>query len=228
MLKKVLVVDDDEKIRRILQQTLRTEGFMVIEADGGRSALPSFKQEKPDLVILDLMMPEMDGFEVLRQIRKTSDTPVIILSARDELTDKAAGFALGVDDYLAKPFSPAELVMRTKAVLRRAGEPRTDRQEIIAVDDIEMNIPAHRLTVRGEEVRLTPSEFALLGILMKNAGRVFSREQLLMLLRTNDFPEDLNSVNVFLHRLRQKIEPDPAEPRYLLTVWGVGYTFVKK
>ncbi len=118
--------------------------------------------------------------------------------------------------------------MRAKAVLRRAGEPRADRQEIITVDDIEINFPAHRLTVRGEELRLTPSEFALLGILMKNAGRVFSRGQLLMLLRTNDFPEDVNSVNVFLHRLRQKIEPDPSEPKYLLTVWGVGYTFVKK
>lgn len=228
MLKKVLVVDDDEKIRRVLQQTLRTEGFTVIAADCGKSALQSFKREKPDLVVLDLMMPEMDGFEVLRQIRKVNDTPAIILSARDELTDKAAGFALGVDDYLTKPFSPAELVMRAKAVLRRAGEPRADRQEIITVDDIEINFPAHRLTVRGEEVRLTPSEFALLGILMKNAGRVFSRGQLLMLLRTNDFPEDVNSVNVFLHRLRQKIEPDPSEPKYLLTVWGVGYTFVKK
>lgn len=228
MRKRVLVVDDDEKIRRVLQQTMRMENFLVFAADSGKEAMLQFKREKPDLVILDLMMPGMDGFEVLREIRKTSNTPVIILSARDELTDKAAGFALGVDDYLAKPFSPAELVMRAKAVLRRAGETKADSQEVIAIGEVEINFTAHQLKVRGEDVRLTPSEFALLGILMKNAGRVLNREQLLSLLRTDDFPEDVNSVNVFLHRLRHKIEQNPSEPSYLLTVWGVGYTFAKK
>lgn len=228
MSKKILVVEDDDIIRRILHQTLTKEGFQVVIAADGSEALIKCRQENPDLILLDLMLPGMDGFQVIMEVRKKKEIPVIILSAKDELTDKALGFGLGVDDYVTKPFSPAELVMRVKAVLRRVKEAKQAASDKIKIADVEIDFLSFQLTVRGESVKLTRIEFNLLGILMRHAGQVLSREQLLLLLHESSFLGDLNAMNVFVHRLRQKIERDPSKPEYLLTVWGVGYTFVNK
>ncbi len=224
MSKKILVVDDEIKIRRILQQILIKEGFAVVEAENGREALTCFSAEKPDLVILDVMMPEMDGFDFLRTIRKKYDTPVIILSAKDELLDKTIGFTLEADDYVAKPFSPQELALRAKAVLKRSQKSK-DQGESIRIVDVELNFTAHRLFVRGQRVDLTPKEFKLLAILIRHAGQILTREQLLKLAEDDTYIGDSNAVNVFINRLRQKIEKDPAKPEYLLTVRGIGYKF---
>jgi len=222
--KKVLVVDDEIKIRRILQQILLKEGFAVVEAENGREALACFFAEKPDLVILDVIMPEMDGFDFLRTIRKNHDTPVIILSAKDELLDKTIGFTLEADDYVAKPFSPQELALRAKAVLKRSQKTR-HQGESIRIADLELNFTTHRLFVRGKRVDLTPKEFKLLAILIRHAGQILTREQLLKLAEDDPYIGDSNAVNVFINRLRQKIEKDPAKPEYLLTVRGIGYKF---
>lgn len=224
MAKKVLVVDDEIKIRRILQQILLKEGFAVVEAENGREALACFFAEKPDLVILDVIMPEMDGFDFLRTIRKNHDTPVIILSAKDELLDKTIGFTLEADDYVAKPFSPQELALRAKAVLKRSQKTR-HQGESIRIADLELNFTTHRLFVRGKRVDLTPKEFKLLAILIRHAGQILTREQLLKLAEDDPYIGDSNAVNVFINRLRQKIEKDPAKPEYLLTVRGIGYKF---
>ncbi|MBS3886769.1 MAG: response regulator transcription factor [Dethiobacter sp.] len=224
MSKKVLVVDDESKIRRILQQILLKEGFAVVEAENGREALACFLAEKPDLVILDIMMPEMDGFDFLRTIRKKYDTPVIILSAKDELLDKTIGFTLEADDYVAKPFSPLELALRAKAVLKRS-QASKQQGESIRIADVELNFTTHRLFVRDQRVDLTPKEFKLLAILIRHAGQILTREQLLKLSEDDPYIGDSNAVNVFINRLRQKIEKDPAKPEYLLTVRGIGYKF---
>lgn len=224
MSKKVLVVDDEIKIRRILQQILIKEGFAVVEAENGREALACFLAEKPDLVILDVMMPEMDGFDFLRTIRKSYDTPVIILSAKDELLDKTIGFTLEADDYVAKPFSPLELALRAKAILKRS-QMCKPQGESIRVADLELNFTSYRLFVRGKRVDLTPKEFKLLSILVRHAGQILTREQLLNLAEEDPYIGDSSAVNVFINRLRQKIEKDPARPEYLLTVRGIGYKF---
>jgi len=222
--KKVLVVDDEIKIRRILQQILIKEGFAVVEAENGREALACFLAEKPDLVILDVMMPEMDGFDFLRTIRKSYDTPVIILSAKDELLDKTIGFTLEADDYVAKPFSPLELALRAKAILKRSQKCKP-QGESIRIADLELNFTSYRLFVRGQRVDLTPKEFKLLSILVRHAGQILTREQLLNLAEEDPYIGDSSAVNVFINRLRQKIEKDPARPEYLLTVRGIGYKF---
>lgn len=224
MSKKVLVVDDEIKIRRILQQILIKEGFAVVEAENGREALACFLAEKPDLVILDVMMPEMDGFDFLRTIRKSYDTPVIILSAKDELLDKTIGFTLEADDYVAKPFSPLELALRAKAILKRS-QMCKPQGESIRIADLELNFTSYRLFVRGQRVDLTPKEFKLLSILVRHAGQILTREQLLNLAEEDPYIGDSSAVNVFINRLRQKIEKDPARPEYLLTVRGIGYKF---
>lgn len=224
MSKKVLVVDDEIKIRRILQQILIKEGFAVVEAENGREALACFLAEKPDLVILDVMMPEMDGFDFLRTIRKSYDTPVIILSAKDELLDKTIGFTLEADDYVAKPFSPLELALRAKAILKRSQKCKP-QGESIRIADLELNFTSYRLFVRGQRVDLTPKEFKLLSILVRHAGQILTREQLLNLAEEDPYIGDSSAVNVFINRLRQKIEKDPARPEYLLTVRGIGYKF---
>lgn len=224
MAKKVLIVDDESKIRRVVQQILRKEGFVVVEAENGQDALVRFLAEKPDLVILDVMMPEMNGFDFLRTIRKNYETPVIILSAKDDLLDKTIGFTLEADDYVAKPFSPLELVLRTKAILKRSQKSPCQGKSI-HIMELELDCTAHRLYVRGERVDLTPKEFKLLAILMHHAGQVLTREQLLNLAEEDPYIGDSNIINVFINRLRQKVERDPAKPEYLLTVRGIGYKF---
>lgn len=223
--RKILVVDDESKIRSILRQTLVREGYEVVEAGGGREALEMVESERPCLILLDIMMPDMDGFEVLKELRKSFDTPVIILSAKDDLIDKAVGFTLGVDDYVAKPFSPLELKMRVKAVLRRTARNGNSEPNTIKIGETQIDFLEHRFTVAGKSVDLTPSEFKLIGILMRNAGKVMTREQLLLQLNESEYFGDLNVINVFIRRLRQKIEKDPSCPSYLLTVRGVGYKY---
>ncbi|MDI3281018.1 MAG: response regulator transcription factor [Bacillota bacterium] len=224
---KILIVDDEPKIRRAVEQALQKEGFRCLQAGDGPSAWRVFQEERPDLVILDLMLPGEDGFEVCRRIRAQSQVPVIILSVKGELTDKVAGFTLGVDDYLTKPFSPAELVLRVKAVLRRAYAHQSAplAGEVIRAGDLIINA-AQRSVHRGEEeITLTAREFDLLWLLAAHPGRVFTKEQILDRIWGCDYVGDENVVPVLVRRLREKVEPDPARPRYIQTVWGVGYKF---
>ncbi|MBS4032060.1 MAG: response regulator transcription factor [Clostridiales bacterium] len=226
---KILVVDDETKIRRVVEQSLRKDAYRVVHASDGLEALQKVEAEKPDLIILDLMMPEMDGFEVCKALRSKGDnTPVIILSARDELDNKAHGFNLGVDDYVTKPFSPAELALRVKAVLRRlSGEDLAPRLREGTFDDgrLYINSKTRDVKLNDAAVYLTAKEFDLLWVLATNPGQVYSRDQLLDLVWGNEYFGDAGTVTVLIRRIREKIEKDPANPTYLRTVWGIGYKF---
>ncbi|NLP37640.1 MAG: response regulator transcription factor [Firmicutes bacterium] len=226
---KILVVDDEPRIRRIVEQSLRKDAYRVIHAADGREGLQKAQEEHPDLIVLDLMMPEMDGFEVCRELRRKGDnTPVIILSAKDELEDKTLGFNLGIDDYVTKPFSPSELALRVKAVLRRvAGEELAPRLREGTFDDgrLYINSKTREVKLNGEPVYLTAKEFDLLWVLANNPGVVYSRDQLLDLVWGHEYFGDAGTVTVLIRRIREKIEKDPANPTYLRTVWGIGYKF---
>jgi DNA-binding response OmpR family regulator len=226
---KILVVDDEPKIRRIVEQSLRKDAYRVVHACDGMEALQKISSESPDLVVLDLMMPEMDGFEVCKVMRSRGDnTPVIILTAKDELEDKAHGFNLGVDDYVTKPFSPSELALRVKAVLRRvSGEELAPRLKEGTFDDgrLYINSKTREVRLNGEGVYLTAKEFDLLWVLANNPGVVYSRDQLLDMVWGNEYFGDAGTVTVLIRRIREKIEKDPANPTYLRTVWGIGYKF---
>lgn len=226
---KILVVDDEPKIRRIVEQSLRKDAYRVVHACDGMEAMQKLDAEQPDLVVLDLMMPEMDGFEVCKAMRSRGDnTPVIILTAKDELEDKAYGFNLGVDDYVTKPFSPSELALRVKAVLRRvSGEDLAPRLKEGTFDDgrLCINSKTREVALNGESVYLTAKEFDLLWVLANNPGVVYSRDQLLDLVWGNEYFGDAGTVTVLIRRIREKIEKDPANPTYLRTVWGIGYKF---
>lgn len=226
---KILVVDDEPKIRRIVEQSLRKDAYRVVHACDGLEALQKLETEHPDLLVLDLMMPEMDGFEVCKAMRNRGDnTPVIILTAKDELEDKAFGFNLGVDDYVTKPFSPSELALRVKAVLRRvSGEELAPRLKEGTFDDgrLYINSKTREVRLNGEDVYLTAKEFDLLWVLANNPGVVYSRDQLLDMVWGNEYFGDAGTVTVLIRRIREKIEKDPANPTYLRTVWGIGYKF---
>lgn len=226
---KILVVDDELKIRRIVEQSLRKDAYRVVHACDGADALQKIEAERPDLIVLDLMMPEMDGFEVCKVLRNRGDnTPVIILSAKDELEDKAHSFNLGVDDYVTKPFSPSELALRVKAVLRRvSGEDLAPRLKEGTFDDGRLFICSKTREVKlyNEPVYLTAKEFDLLWVLANNPGTVYSRDQLLDLVWGNEYFGDTGTVTVLIRRIREKIEKDAANPTYLRTVWGIGYKF---
>ena len=226
---KILVVDDEPKIRRIVEQSLRRDAYRVVHACDGLEALQKVESERPDLIVLDLMMPEMDGFEVCKTLRSRGDsTPVIILSAKDELDDKAHGFNLGVDDYVTKPFSPSELALRVKAVMRRInGEELAPRLKEGAFDDgrLYINSKTRVVKLNEEDVYLTAKEFDLLWVLANNPAVVFSRDQLLDMVWGNEYFGDAGTVTVLIRRIREKIEKDPANPTYLRTVWGIGYKF---
>ncbi len=224
---RILLVDDEESIKKVVEQALTKEGFEVLYAGDGIKGWEMFKQENPDLVILDIMLPEKDGFEVLRLIRKEADTPVIMLSAKSEIIDKSVGFNLGADDYLTKPFSTIELVLRVKALIRRNVELLKTNNEIGTVNykDFSINCKSREVIVRGEKIDLTAKEFDLLCFLANNPEQVFTREQLFKHLWDEDYVADLGSISVFVRRIRTKIEIEPAKPQYLKTVWGVGYKF---
>jgi len=220
MKKKIMVVDDEQTLVKALSFALEKEGFMVSPAYNGEEALQKWKENRFDLVILDLMMPGMDGYEVCRRLRQESNIPIIMLTARAEDIDKIQGLELGADDYVTKPFNPRELIARIKSVLRRS---QREISGAIEVSDLKIDLVRHRVTLKGKQVELTSKEFALLSLMARNAGHVFSREQLLQQVWGYDFLGDPRTVDVHIRHLREKIEPDPSRPTYIITVWGAGY-----
>ncbi len=224
MAARVLVVDDEAQIVRVLRGYLERAGFAVLTAYDGVEALRLARQERPDLIILDLMLPGMDGIDVCRAIRKESDVPIIMLTARVEETDRIIGLELGADDYVTKPFSPREVVARVRAVLRRT-RPTADQagQAILVVGALRLDETKRTLTVDGKLVDLTPSEFDILKVMMRAPGRVFRREQLLEATQGIAYEGYERTIDTHIKNLRRKIEANPREPEYLLTVHGVGY-----
>ncbi|HLO01778.1 MAG TPA: response regulator transcription factor [Symbiobacteriaceae bacterium] len=239
MSRTILVVDDEPNIRELCRLYLEQEGFSVVEAADGPSALAQATELKPDLVVLDVMMPGKSGFEVCKELAPHG-IPVLLLTARSDELDRILGLELGADDYLTKPFSPRELVARVKAILRReervqtkaggALDPRTgasspDRPGLLTFPDFTLDLTGRSLVVRGQQLDLPPKEFDLLATLAQNPHRAFTREQLLEKVWDYSFYGDFRTVDVHVQRLRKKIEPDPEKPRYIRTVWGVGYKF---
>ena len=224
MAKTILVVDDQSNVRTLLREYLTAEGFRVVTAADGREALYAARREKPDLILLDIMMPEMSGYDFIRHYRKERDTPIILLTARLEETDKVLGLELGADDYITKPFGMRELVARLRAVLRRAGQAAAP-PEVLRIADITLDRTSHEVSVGARMVSLTPSEFNLLALLMANPGRVYARQDLLVELQGTSFEGVERTIDVHIRNLRSKIEPDPANPYYIETVFGVGYRF---
>lgn len=224
MPKTILVVDDKSSVRTLVRDYLAEQGFRAVTAEDGRSALSIARQEKPDLILLDIMMPEMDGYEFLRAYRKQQDTPVILLTAKLEETDKVLGLELGADDYVTKPFGMRELVARIRAVLRRVGQD-VPTEEVLRVGEISLDRGSRVVEVSGNPARLTPSEFDLLALLMASPGRAFTRAGLLEHLQGVTFKGAERTIDVHIRNLRAKIELDPAKPRYIETVFGVGYCF---
>ena len=225
-MKTILVVDDEPKIIKLVRDYLERAGFGVHVADDGKSALALIRLEKPDLVILDLGLPQMDGLDVTRELRKVSNVPVIILTGRSEESDKLIGLELGADDYITKPFSPKELVARVRALFRRMENYSIDSQEIMRVSDLTFDIPRMRLTAVGREIEeLTPTEFSLLVEMARYPGRVFTRAQLLDAVHGVAFESYERAIDAHVKNIRHKIEPTPSDPHYLLTVYGVGYKF---
>ncbi len=219
----VLLVDDEKTLVKALTFNLEKEGFRVEPAYDGREALEKVFELKPDIVVLDLMLPEVDGFEVCRQIRKKLDLPIIMLTARSEDIDKVLGLELGADDYLTKPFNSRELVARIKAILRRSTAWEEESKKQIQIGKLEIDLLQHRVRVDGREISLTSKEFSLLSYLAANAGNVYSREQLLEQVWGYDYYGDVRTVDVHIRHIREKIEKDPANPEIIVTVWGTGY-----
>jgi DNA-binding response OmpR family regulator len=222
---RVLVVDDEPIVREVLARYLSRDGFTVDTAEDGEEALAAFGRSRPDLVLLDLMLPRLDGLEVFRRMRGEAGPAVIMLTARGEETDRIVGLELGADDYVVKPFSPREVVARVRAVLRRASGKPAIRPSTLTFGDLKIDGRSREVRLAGEEVRLTPKEFDLLQFLASNARAVFGRVELLEELWDFAFDGDPSTVTVHIRRLREKIELDPSHPHHLVTVWGVGYRF---
>jgi DNA-binding response OmpR family regulator len=218
---RILVVDDEPKIVQLVRDYLERAGFAVSTARDGNEALMRAHQERPDLIVLDLGLPELDGLEVTRRLRRDSGVPIIMLTARHEETDKVVGLELGADDYVTKPFSPRELEARVRAVLRR--QSRDTDAEFLRAGDLTLDLPRLRAEVAGHAVELTATEFQLLSALAKQPGRVFTRAQLLDAIHGVAFDSYERAIDAHVKNIRRKIEPDPRTPSYLLTVYGVGY-----
>ena len=224
----IAIVEDEANIVELIKYNLDREGYRTISANNGRKGLEIVRQELPDLVILDLMLPELDGLSVCKQLRSdplTKTIPIIILTAKSEEADRVLGLEMGADDYVTKPFSPRELVARVRAVLRRSNTVDEEEPEVLENGVIRIDLRQHIVKVRGAEVELTPKEFDFLKLLLLNPGRAFTREFLLEHLWGYEYFGDTRTVDVHVRRLRQKIEDDPANPEYLETVRGVGYRF---
>jgi DNA-binding response OmpR family regulator len=226
-MKKILIVDDEPKIVQIARDYLERAGFAILVAHDGKLALTTARVEKPDLVVLDLGLPQLDGLDVTRALRKESNVPIIMLTARGEESDKLIGLELGADDYIVKPFSPKELVARARAVLRRF-ENASLGGETIRVADVSLDVKKMRATIAGKSVDLTPTEFQLLATLAREPGRIFTRAQLLDAARGVAFESYERAIDAHVKNIRRKIEPNPREPRYILSVYGVGYKFTDK
>ena len=225
---RVLVVDDEPIVREVLSRYLSREGFEVETAADGKTALDAFDATRPELIVLDLMLPEIDGLEVFRRVRARSGAAVIMLTARGEETDRVVGLELGADDYVAKPFSPREVVARVRAVLRRTREAATAGgagEDVLSFGELEIDPRTREARVDGRPVELTPREFDLLHFMASSPRTVFNRDHLLDELWDPSFAGDPSTITVHVRRLREKIEPNPANPRHLITVWGTGYRF---
>ena len=220
--KTILVVDDEKQIVEVLSAYLEREDYRVMAAYDGRTALDIALREKPDLILLDLMLPEVNGFEVCRILRNSSSVPIIMLTARDEETDKILCLEVGADDYITKPFSPREVLARVRAVLRRtAGEPAN--QERIKIGELDIDLAKHEVTKAGLPISLTPTEFKILEAMAKNPGRVFTRLQLIDYAQGYSFEGYERTIDAHVKNLRHKIEDDPKKPGYIVTIFGVGY-----
>jgi DNA-binding response OmpR family regulator len=224
----ILLVDDEESVRKVLTFPLERDGFTVVQAADGEEALRRFGESAPDLVVLDIMLPKLDGLEVCKRLRATSSVPIIMLTARDDELDKVIGLELGADDYITKPFSIREFRSRVRALLRRAKAPRADAEEVderIETDGLVIDVPRRTVEVRGEPVQLTYVEFELLRTLAAHPGRVYSRRMLLEALWKSADYRDPRTIDVHVRHLREKLEAEPRTPEYILTVRGVGYRF---
>lgn len=223
---KILVIDDDKHIVRLMEYMLKNAGFEVITAYDGQEGLKKLYEHKPDLVILDIMMPKMDGWTVCQRIREFSDVPLIMVTAKDQEGDIVRGLDLGADDYIVKPVRINEVVARVRACLRRAAQAATETRQITYTDDyLTIDLPTRRVTVAGKPVQLTPTEFNLLARLLQSAGRVLTYKQLLEDVWGWEYADELDYLRIYIWHLRQKIEQDPKNPRYILTEHGVGYRF---
>lgn len=220
----ILVVDDEPRIVKQARDYLEHAGFQVISAGDGNSALAHARQSRPDLVVLDLNLPGMDGLDVCRALRRESDVPIIMLTARVEETDRLIGLELGADDYVTKPFSPRELVARVRVILRRV-QGGTRQSGLLRAADLEIDLQGHRVSRDGEAIQLSRTEFNLLAVLAQHPGQTFSRAQLVERLHNVAYEGLDRSIDAHIKNLRRKLEPNPAEPRYVLTVYGVGYKF---
>ena len=220
----VLVVDDEQKIVKIARDYLEQSGFRVLSASDGKLALAVARHDRPDLIVLDLMLPGMDGLDVCRSLRRESDVPIIMLTARAEEADRLIGLELGADDYIVKPFSPRELVARVRALLRRA-QGKVTSPGRLQVGDLEVDLQGHRASRAGQTIKLTPLEFSILAILAQHPGQIFTRAQLLDRLHGVAYGGIDRSIDAHVKNLRRKLEDDPIQPRFILTVYGVGYQF---
>jgi len=226
----ILIADDETNITDVCSRYLQREGYRTITASNGKEALRLWEEERPSLLVLDLMMPELSGWEVCEVIRHREDVPILMLTARGEEADRLLGLTMGADDYMTKPFSPRELVLRVKSILRRTGStyPSISKEanssgRRLRFDGLELEEDTRKVWAAGQPVVLTAKEFELLWLLARHPGQVFSRSRLLELLWDSSYEGDMATVTVHIRRLREKIEPNPSEPRYVHTVWGIGY-----
>lgn len=223
----ILIVDDELRMRRFIRMNMELEGYQVIEAENGIHALDQIRQFNPDLVVMDVMMPEMDGFETLKLLREISTMPVILLTVRDDEEDVTRGLGLGADDYITKPFSPRVLTSRVGAVLRRAHWPAPPPRTVLRIDDrLSIDFNRHQVIVDGERIDLRPTEYRLLNHLIQNAGWVVPHDTLLAKVWGYEYRDETHYLRLYINYLRKKIEEDPANPKYILTERGVGYRFV--
>ncbi|OGL46035.1 MAG: DNA-binding response regulator [Candidatus Schekmanbacteria bacterium RBG_16_38_10] len=225
---KILIIDDDQKLVGMVKNYLEKDGYEIFTAFDGAEGINKIESQRPDLVILDLMLPKLDGLEVCRLTRKESSIPILMLSAKGEEADIVVGLELGADDYLSKPFSLRELSARVKAILRRVSKLKEDektKKKVIKFKTFQIDFQKHEVLIKSEKIDLTATEFALLAMLATNPGRVFTRDQLLDGARGRELTPFDRSIDIHISHLRQKIEPDPKEPAYIKTVWGVGYKF---
>ena len=221
----VLIVDDEENLTEAIKYNLEQEGFQVSTAADGERGLAMAREFDPDLIILDIMLPRVDGLEVCRTLRRRSDVPILMLTAKAEEIDRVVGLELGADDYVVKPFSMRELVARAKAMLRRAPSRHSESAQVLVDGDLELNLTSHEVTLRDVSLELKPREFDLLALLMQSRSRIYTRNQILDQVWGYDFVGDMRTVDVHVRWLREKIEDDPGSPKRIITVRGVGYRF---
>jgi len=227
MKEKILIIDDDEKLNLLLSDYLIKFGYTTLSADHPSHGLTILREEELSLVILDIMLPDMDGFEVCKTIRKESNIPIIMLTARGDLTDRVVGLEIGADDYLAKPFEPRELVARIQSVLRRTDQRKPDNTQLV-FGGLEVNLDNHNVFLDGQPLELTSTEFELLSLFVKNPGKVLDRDKIMDWVSGIEWESFNRSVDVLVSRLRQKLKDDPKHPIYLKTIWGTGYLFLGK